>query len=63
MIVLVWTKLHDWVPKTQRVQESRAIRPGDLSPSSKILHRAAKGIKLHRIIVVSGELANRKVFN
>ena len=36
-----------------------AITSKDHAPSGKILHRAAKRVKFHRTIIVSGELANR----
>jgi hypothetical protein len=33
--------------KTDGVQQSGAITPGDHVPGSKILHRSAKGVKFH----------------
>jgi hypothetical protein len=46
-----------WEP--QRVEGSGAISSEELPPSRKILHRATNGVKLHRAIVVRGELAYR----
>lgn len=43
--------------EVKRVERPRAITSDDLSPRLKILHRAAKGVKFHRNIVVGSKLA------
>lgn len=50
--------------KLQRVEGSGAVTPGDLSPRGKILHRTAKGVKLHGTVIVGSELAyGNKILN
>lgn len=41
------------------VEWAGAITPKDHAPSGKILHKAAKRVKFHITVIVSGELANR----
>jgi hypothetical protein len=41
------------------VQWPRAVTPRE-DPGRKVLHRQAKGVKLHRTRVVSDKLMNRK---
>lgn len=48
----------------ERIKRLGAIVPHNLSPRWKILHRITKRVKLHRTIVVRGELANgNKILN
>jgi hypothetical protein len=45
---------------TKSVEWLGAFTAREKGPGSKILHRQAKGVKLHRTRVVSGKLTNRK---
>jgi hypothetical protein len=42
----------------QRIEWTKTITLDDPGPSGKILHRATKGIKLHRIVIIDSKLAN-----
>jgi hypothetical protein len=42
------------------VERPSAVTSREKGPNSEILHRQAKGVKLHRTRVVSGKLTNRE---
>lgn len=46
--------------QTKGVEWLGAFTAREKGPGSKILHRQAKGVKLHRTRVISGKLANKK---